>query len=220
MGSAPTNNATLPTWRQELRWAFVRRCHDLLAMGYAGLDPSSLRAAEETEITGDLVDAIRSVTEDPESPSWVARYECADDPPITTPGRKGKRRRRVDLAFVRTQHGPRPRFQVEAKRLYCSASLGEYLGKGGLQRILDGDYAAEHPEAGMLGYVQTDAPAAWATKLEKRLGQVGGQYAVRKGGGFHQVIVSRQLSHTYRSRHDRNSVGSPVDIYHTLLSFN
>jgi hypothetical protein len=220
MGSAPTDNSASPSWRQEVRWAFVRRCHDLLAMGYARLDPSSLRAAEETEITGDLVDAIRAVTEDPDSPRWVARYECADDPPVTTPERRGKRRRRVDLAFVRTQHGPRRRFQVEAKRLYCSASLGEYLGSDGLQRFLNGDYAAEHPDAGMLGYVQTDTPAAWATKLEKHLGQAGGEYAVRVDGGFCQVTVSRRLSHTYRSQHDRSSVGSAVDIYHTLLSFN
>jgi hypothetical protein len=220
MGSAPTNNVNASTWRQELRWAFVRRCHDLLAMGYARLDPSSLRVAEETEVTGDLVDAIRSVTEDPESPSWVAHYECADDPPLTTPGRKGKRRRRVDLAFVRTQQGPRPRFQVEAKRLYCSASLSEYLGSDGLQRILNGDYAAEHPDAGMLGYVQTETPAVWAAKLEERLGQVDGLYAVRRDGEFRQVIVSRRLWHTYRSCHDRSSVGFPVDIYHTLLTFN
>lgn len=206
--------------RQEHRRAFLRHCHDLIAMGYERLDAPSLQAAEETEITGDLVDRIRAVTEDPASPRWVAHYECADDPPITTSGRRGKRRRRVDLAFVRTQHGPRPRFQVEAKRLYCPASLGEYLGKDGLQRILNGDYAAEHPDAGMLGYVQSDAPAAWATKLEKRLGQVGGEFAVRDAGEFQQVTVSRQRSHTYRSRHDHSSVGSPVDIYHTLLTFN
>jgi len=109
---------------------------------------------------------------------------------------------------------------VEAKRLYCPASLGEYLGKDGLQRILNGDYAADHPDAGMLGYLQSETPAAWAKRLGSRLGQVGGEYAVREGGGFRQVPVSRRLSHTYRSRHDRSSVGSPVDIYHTLLTFN
>ena len=136
------------------------------------------------------------------------------------PGRRGKRRRRVDLAFVRTQHGPRPRFQVEAKRLYCPASLGDYLGEDGLQRILNGDYAAEHPDAGMLGYVQRDTPDAWATRLEERLGQAGCVHAVREGGEFQPASPSRELSHTYRSCHDRSSVGFPVDIYHTLLVFN
>ena len=212
----PRQNA----FRDEVHEAFIRNCHELMAMGYARLDHGSLRTAEEAEITGELVDSIREATEAPESPRWVERYECADDPPLSTPGRRGKRRRRVDLAFVRTQHGPRPRFQVEAKRLYCGGSVGAYLGTEGLGRILSGDYAAKHSDAGMLGYVQVDTPAKWATRIEKRLGNSPAQYAVRANGGFCASRVSSLLEHTYRSSHERISVGMPVDVYHTLLAFN
>ncbi len=217
----PNSNGTPHTLlRSEHRCAFVRHCHDLLGMGYKRLNPQSLVTAEETVITGELVDAIRAVTEDPRSPRWVAHYECADDPPLTTPGRQGKRRRRVDIAFVRTQRGPRPRFQIESKRLHHKASLNDYLGQEGLGRILSGAYARQHPDAGMLGYVQVDKPADWANKLRQRLAGPGGKFAVRKDGAFGDVKLCPGLSYTYHSGHDRATLHRPVEVYHTLLPFN
>ncbi|MFH0981675.1 MAG: hypothetical protein V2A79_09070 [Planctomycetota bacterium] len=188
-------------------------------MGYKRLDPQAFVTAQETVITGELVDAIRAVTEAPLGPRWVAHYECADDPPITTPGRQGKRRRRVDIAFVRTQHGPRPRFQMEAKRLHHGSSLDDYLGQDGLGRILSGAYAAQHPDAGMLGYVQDGKAADWANRLRQRLAGPEGECFVRENGAFDDVKLCPGLSYTYHSGHDRATLHRPVEVYHTLLPF-
>jgi hypothetical protein len=121
---------------------------------------------------------------------------------------------------VRTQHGRRPRFQCEAKRLHSDSSLGEYLGQDGLGRILNGDYAAQHPDAGMLGYVQSGTPEEWANKLESKLKDEDGPYDVLRGGGLRPMKLSRSLSHTFYSRHNRAPVKAPIDMYHTLLLFN
>ena len=43
------------------RAAFIRNCHTLIARGYSELSPRSFRAAQETEITGELVRSIKHV---------------------------------------------------------------------------------------------------------------------------------------------------------------
>jgi hypothetical protein len=108
--------------------AFVKKCHSLIALGYALLDTASLGNAEETSITGELVRAIKTILESEDAPTWAVHFFVADDPPQNTPGRFGKRRRRVDIEIERGQRGIRPRLHFEAKRLYHSGSVRDYLG--------------------------------------------------------------------------------------------
>lgn len=145
--------------------AFIQNCFLLLIRVHGQLDLRSLQAAEEPHITGELVRLLRLLIESDEADPWVEHVEVLDDPPQSLPGRYGKRRPRIDIEFVRTGHGSRPRFHIEAKRLYRSDSVREYFGAGGLQMFIRGEYAHGWPSAGMLGYVQSENCAAWLDRL-------------------------------------------------------
>ena len=206
--------------KQTFRDAFLRNCHELLAMGYARTDAASLQTEEETVITGKLVLAMNAALESSDAPSWVGHFAISEDPPVNAPGRTGKRRRRVDIEVEKTGRGRRPRFQFEAKRLYRSDSVTAYLGPDGIGLFLAGEYAADHREAGMLGYVQTGEPHDWGEKIEKTLRVNRGKYSIRDDGDFRRQNLAPALDSTYRSKHDRPAVGEPITIFHTFLRFN
>lgn len=202
------------------RAAFQRRCHELLAIAYATMDSASFQNDEETVITGEIVLAMNETLESSDAPSWAARFVVLDDPPVNAPGRTGKRRRRVDVEVVKTQRGVRPRMHFEAKRLHTSDSVAVYLGPDGMGLFLDGAYAAGHADAGMWGYVQVGEPRDWADKIEKKLCGSRAKYRVRDDGDFRRESLTPALDSTYRSRHDRPTVGEPITIFHTFLRFN
>lgn len=205
---------------QIFRDAFIRNCHKLIAIGYARMNAVSFKTEEEPVITGELVLAMNAAIEASDAPSWANHLVVLDDPSINAPGRRGKRRRRVDIEVVRAERGERPRLQFEAKRLYAKGSVDEYLGPDGMGRFLTGDYAAEHDNAGMLGYVQTGEPDNWAHEIEKNLDENRETYGVTEDGDFQPHHLTPSLDHTYRSKHDRATVGKPITIFHTLLRFN
>lgn len=206
--------------KQTFRDAFLRNCHELLAMGYARMDAASFQTEEETAITGALVLAMNATLESSDAPLWVAHFVVLDDPPVNAPGRTGKRRRRVDIEVQRSQRGRRPRFQFEAKRLYKSGSVTAYLGSDGLGLFLAGEYAAGHPDAGMLGYVQHGDSLDWAGKIEQRLRGNRRDYRVSEGGDFKRQTLTPTLDSTYCSKHDRVAPADPITIFHALLLFN
>jgi hypothetical protein len=201
------------------RLAFIAKCHRLLALGYNSLDGKALNSAEETVITGLLVQAINGLIEDENSPSWMEPFIANDDPPQNTPGRLGKRRRRIDIEMVQMQKGPRPRFLFEAKRLGKRATLKAYLGQDGLNLYARGEYAREQVDAGMLGYVQTEGPALWAEQIRSGLASDPNKHCVEDDGGLIPHPIVTELAFTYRSRHTRAVVGLPITVIHTLLSF-
>jgi hypothetical protein len=199
--------------------AFVRRCHQLIGLGYANLAPPSLSAEEEPAITGELVRAMKSIQESQGAPRWMIYLHIADDPPVNNAGRFGKRRRRVDIEFERSQRGRRPRFQCEAKRLHKSDSLAKYLGTDGLGRFLAGDYSRDEDAAGMLGYVQTRGVADWSGDLHATLDDHRVQYGISSSGALAPADLGAEPIATWRSEHRRAPVGRPIAIYHSLLSF-
>ena len=77
--------------RPVYKLSFIRRCHQLLAYGYAELKPATLHAEQEPAITGELVRAMKSVQERADAPRWMIYLHIADDPPVNAPGRLGKR---------------------------------------------------------------------------------------------------------------------------------
>ena len=146
-----------------------------------------------------------------------------DDPPQNLAGRFGKRRPRIDFEFVYVVRGRRPRFHIEAKRLYRSDSVNEYFGSGGLEMFLEGAYSAEWPSAGMLGYVQSDDCAVWLSRLADGLKARSTFLRVLKsspewesakwsGDGLDDVRIS------LHNRSDKE-LGS-IAIHHLLLRFN
>lgn len=211
-GSPAANNP-------EFREAFVRKCHRLVGQAYLSLDRKSLQGAEETEITGELARKMEEILDQIPPPRGMRNFVVFDDPPQNTGKRRGRKRLRVDIEIRDIQTGPKPRFRFEAKRLTSKRSAAKYLGSEGLQMYIRGEYAAEQDDAGMLGHVQTDEPSIWANKLSSSLKEKSLDYAVSAGGEWTHCAIITELLFTFRSEHDRASVGRSVIIFHTLLEF-
>src|ERR1700733_7829409 len=105
-----------PKYTAIYRRNFVKQVHSLVAMGYARLNPTHFKKAQEPAITGELIRFIRETIDDRTSPPWVGRYSIHDDPPVNVRGLKGKNRPKVDIEIEKTGRGTHPRFQFEAKK--------------------------------------------------------------------------------------------------------
>jgi hypothetical protein len=199
--------------------AFVKRCHEILGHGYRKLQDADLHEAQETEITGELVRAMTEFLESADAPRWAPYFFVADDPPQNAPGRRGKKRRRVDIEFQRAQHGPRPHLHFEAKRLHKSGSVAAYLGDDGLLLFVRGEYAPEENAAAMLGYVQDKEVGEWIGQIRDTLTASPERYAFHLMPGLVKDQLTTDLTETHRSHHDRPKLGQPIAIYHTFLQF-
>jgi hypothetical protein len=204
------------------RLAFVENCFVLVVRAYGALDTRSLKTAEETHITGELVRFARMLIESDAAEPWMEHMEVLDDPPQALAGRYGKTRPRIDIEFVRTGRGMRPRFHIEAKRLYRSDSVNEYFGSSGLQMFLHGEYAGTWPSAGMLGYVQSETRAVWLRRLAS--GFAARRVELRACPGFPDWAPAGWedvgLDSVQTSHHERPLQGlGRLQIFHLLLEF-
>jgi hypothetical protein len=203
----------------DYRRAFVERAHQLILMAYDRLTPTSYRVSHEMVITEALVQAICEIFDDPRSEEWVDFFAAYDEAPEKDRNRKGKHRRRLDIKIVSSERRPRQIFSFEAKRLDRSHSVGAYLGKDGLGLFLEGGYARDVEDGGMLGYVQFGERAGWAAKISQALVASPRRYAALPDGCWKKWPVIKGLDHCYRSRHMRSSLRREIDLYHTLLAF-
>ena len=204
------------------RSAFVRNCLTLITRSHMRLQHNKLGVAEEPHITGELVKAARDILEGEAAESWMEHIEVLDDPPQTLSGRQGKSRPRIDIEFVQTLHGKRPRFHIEAKRLYRSDSVNEYFGTGGLQMFISGQYAAEWPSAGMLGYVQSENCTTWQTRLALGFNARSAQLraCAERSSWASAGWIGDGLDSVQASCHERtiSAIGA-IQIFHLLLDF-
>ena len=206
--------------REEYRRVFRRQVFQLLKWGYERMDSTEHQSAEEEEITGELAKEINTLVQDRSFPPWVGSFTVQEEHRINVDGRKGKRRKRLDIIFIYVHHGPRPRFPFEAKRLSVGTHvIGQYLGPEGLGEFLRGDYGRDAQEGGMIGYVQTGTPEEWAQKAEKKLTKAPHDYQLCHDGQWMYVRIVQDLDHCYRSMHHRDIGKSPISIYHSFLNF-
>ena len=204
----------------DYRSAFRKRVFTLLKWGYERLDAAVYKSSEEEDITGDLVKEIKEVLQDRNYPRWVGKYTVHEEPRVNSPIRKGKHRKRLDIEFERVCHGSRPCYPFEAKRLCAKThTISKYSGSSGMGEFLAGNYAADKNEAGMLGYVQSDTPEIWAEKAENKFRTDAAKIQMRRGGDWIRVNIINKLDCTYRSAHNRISVGKPIILYHLFLDF-
>ena len=203
------------------RAAFVKNCWELLVRARHQLAGTPLSTEEEPSITGLLVERAKIILESDDAESWMEHLCVLDDPPQNDqPNRRGKRRPRIDIEFEQARRGQRPRFHIEAKRLYRSDSLTEYLGATGLEMFLDGAYASAWPSAGMLGYVQNRTCSDWMIDLTGRVSAANTQLRICE----HDTALSSPnwqtpgLGHVRTSCHTRKhpNLGS-IQIFHLLL---
>ena len=199
---------------------FIRRVHELLGLAYNDLNSGEYAASEEEDITGELIRAIESLLDSRRAPDWADWYSVHEESRIHSKNRRGKRRRRLDIRIDCSEQRPRTRMSFEAKRLGPDHGTSEYIGKDGLQCFLDGRYARNETVAGMLGYVQEGEPSEWALKVEKTMNKNAEKLGLLDSSPWRHEQQVNELPHTYRSGHERPSVGQTIEIFHTFLIFN
>lgn len=193
--------------------AFRKNVFILLWKGYSRLDHNHWTTAEEESITGELVRHIEDTLDDPEGPDWFCQYTIHEECHVHHPNKLGKHRRRLDIRFQHNQAIPRVHYEFEAKRLCKNKKkdVSGYLGEDGLELFLSGEYGRRWPEAGMIGYVQSNHPGYWAEKLAHRLSS--GIIEPWK----EQPVIDELL--TYKTCHPRVEDLESIRIFHILLSF-
>jgi hypothetical protein len=183
------------------------------------MTPSLLSKTGEEVVTEELVVAIIEAIEAPGADSWMQRYHVVDDVRVRHPQKRGKKRPRVDIEITNMRPGRQPRLHFEAKRLCRGHAVGQYIGRKGLGCIIAADYARDHDDAGMLGYVQSGNSDDWATKIEKKLLGNRNVHHVVEGSVWETSELTPELTHVFRTQHNRPSLARPVVVYHTLLLF-
>ena len=211
-----TQRQPYPNWIATYDSFFRRDAHQLLAWGYEDARTNINPTLEETEITGFIAEKIDKRFDDPDTPSRFDRYYLGEDKPITGEGRTGKSRRRLDLVIEWSGCKPRPKYVFEAKRLRKQGyPISKYTGEDGLQPFVAGtSYAAQYPEAAMIGYIQSDNYEYWIRELTRKFTESNNGLSIIKE--LTQVEVIASLPNELVSQHDR-STGSPITVYHILL---
>jgi hypothetical protein len=203
--------------RSSYDYGFRRDAHQLLAWGYQDVLPQIHCNLTEEEITGIIVEAIEKRLDDPSTPEKFDRYSIDEEKPISVEGRKGKKRRRLDLVVVSGHSRPRPKYIFEAKRLRKNGyPISEYVGKDGLQCYIKGIYASQYPEAAMIGYIQSDAAIYWENELKRRFNHDPNNDLCIKQI-LHKTQVLTSLPDAWVSEHERVVSGS-ITVYHIFLN--
>ncbi|NES24134.1 MAG: hypothetical protein F6K41_35790 [Symploca sp. SIO3E6] len=198
-------------------YGFRRDAHQLLAWGYQDTLPEIHCNLTEEEITGLIVEAIEKRLDDPSTPEKFDRYSIDEEKPIAVEGRKGKKRRRLDLVVVSSHSRPRPKYIFEAKRLRKNGyPIGKYVGEDGLQCFVQGVYASQYPEAAMIGYVQSDIASYWESEL-KRSFDLDLNNDLRITQLLQKAQVLSSIPDVWVSQHERE-VGNLITVYHIFLN--
>jgi hypothetical protein len=201
------------------RLAFIGNVHRLLALGYARLDAPKYCNADENLLTQDFVAALRQVTQDMECPRWTSYFSIHEKQKQNDENLQGNSRLELDIVFERTQRGVHPHFVIEAKRLGPSHPIKTYLGPDGLGAFISCEYAEEHNDAGMLGYIQSETLDFWSNSLGHEFDTSKDEYCIDINGTWEHHAFPDGPARTYRSRHIRKNGHRPITIYHTLLDF-
>ncbi|NEP59358.1 MAG: hypothetical protein F6K31_20470 [Symploca sp. SIO2G7] len=203
--------------RSSYDYGFRRDAHQLLAWGYQDVLPEIHCNLTEEEITGLIVEAIEERLDEPSTPEKFDRYSIDEEKPIAVEGRKGKKRRRLDLVVVSSHSRPRPKYIFEAKRLRKNGyPIGKYVGEDGLQCFVQGVYASQYPEAAMIGYVQSDIASYWESELKRSFHKdLNNDLRIIQLLQKSQVLSS--MPDVWVSEHEREA-GSLITVYHIFLN--
>lgn len=199
-------------WINIYEKSFRKDAHQLIAWGYQ--DSLNLIQAnlEEEEITGFIGEAIEEKLNDPNTHKRFERYSLHIEKRIPWKGRTGKRQPRLDIMIEYSGSKPRAEYIFEAKRL-CKGTntIGKYTGKDGMECFIDERYASQYPEAGMIGYIQSDDCSYWEKELNRKLDK---DY----NNQLQSIKIIDSLPHEYFSKHERKS-GRLITIYHIFLDY-
>ncbi len=203
-------------------WArFVKDAHRLIAEGFARLDASTLASEGEEVISARIVEGIEQWYDDAIREPWMALYFVDSEGHQFTAGRAGKHAPRIDIQIATHQtheaRGRPARMLFEAKRIYRTDSVAEYLGKDGLQQFLNGTYGSNARSAAMLAYIQASTYENAKDRIETKLDKERAVHCLpAEGDVWRSDVQDTRLPTTMRSRHVRNGPGL-LDVYHSFL---
>ncbi len=211
--------------RADYQKAFVGRIHQLLQLAYESLDTEAYARSEEDDITGDLCKSMKHLTEVEPSERWMGFYSVHDqDPsndvvsPKTGQVRKGKRRPKIDVRLVCKLSIPNQAFCIEAKRLYRSDSVSQYVDDEGIGAFVCGEYAQNEDCGGMLGYIQAEDLDHWVSRIEAKLDDDPRVLISSDDKKLSRTRFARGPAESFVSLHRRND-GRAIVLYHVMLSF-
>jgi hypothetical protein len=136
---------------------------------------------------------------------------------VTSDSDIGRSRPRIDFIMEIVTRRPRPRLPFEAKRLYRSDSIAEYVGTEGLSRLITGTYPTPIGIAGMIGYIQNGTLNEWIARIERRLNQARSEFAIVGVDGpiIAPTILCAALPSTHLSLHANR--GGALRVFHSFL---
>jgi hypothetical protein len=213
----------LKTIRPELKYfgsfpnAFRKKVHILIYWGYReAFSRIKSDSQEETTITGYISEAINNRLRDFDCPVWCEDFSVMENRPLECEGCEGKKRPQPDLVIGGNMPG-RPEYIFEAKRLKkVDFGIGKYLGEEGLGCFIKGKYAARYDEAAMLGYIQSDSPTLWQTKIQEKIKNESKLNLI----SFQQEVeIINDLPDEWMSIHRREEIKRSISIFHILLDF-
>lgn len=211
--------------RADYQAALLRRVHRLLQVAYESLTPSDYQKAEEDDITGDLCKHMKHLTEVAPTDRWMAHFSVHDQDPSndvssskTGKPRKGKRRPKIDVRLGCKHRVPNRGYCIEAKRLYRSDSVSEYVDDEGVGAFICGDYAKDDDCGGMIGYVQSETISRWLPKIEAKLAGQSNLLRTKSGKTWERSGFTGGPRECFASLHKRAN-GSEIRLFHVMLSF-
>lgn len=212
--------------RADYQAAFLGHVHRLLQLAYESLTPANYQASEEDDITGDLCKHMKFLTEDAPTERWMRQFSVHDQDPVndikavkTDQIRKGKRRPRMDIRLVSKSATRTQRFCIEAKRLYRSDSVSEYVDDAGVGAFVCDEYASNDECGGMIGYVQSESAEYWLSKIEKKIRQLASGKKFSDTDVWSEAVFRAGPKICYKSQHRRDS-GNGIVLFHVMLPFN
>ena len=209
--------------RADYQAAFLQRVHRLLQLAYESLTPSDYESAEEDDITGDLCKHMKHLTEIEPSARWMPGFSVhhqdpSNDVPSAQTGlpRKGKRRPKIDVRIVCKQQTPNRGYCIEAKRLYRSDSVSEYVDDEGVGAFICGEYAKDDEFGGMIGYVQSGTVQDWLPKIELKLAALSNLTRQVGSRSWQLTRYVKGPKYCFVSTHRRLD-GKGIKLFHVLF---
>jgi hypothetical protein len=201
--------------------SFRRHAHQIIMWGYQDAErkiksKNLEKYWKEEEITGFITAAIQDRLRASDCPRWCSHFSVKEENPVPSINLAGKKRKRTDIIIEYTKNR-RPEYIFESKRLLKNKCKEDAYILKGLLRFVDGQYASRYPEAGMIGYVQSDSLDYWMGKIQIAIeAEPSSSYNLNPVNSQKPLMPSDTYSLGWSSQHKRKYQGEIV-IYHILL---
>ncbi len=204
---------------QEWGWNNIRSdVFQLVAWGYQRKEQEIRQRRLEEDITGLIRMGINETLDELDDYLFprFQLYSAHNEDPVDDHDTFGKKRSRVDVLIECSGSRPRKRYRLEAKRCARRKHNSKYnidWYAQGISAFLNGLYAKDSPEGGLLGLMQSDDAKYWKKELSTKLKN---DVSLCCQSLLSDVDPTPDLSDMTVSAHQRSD-GSAIDLYHTFL---